>query len=185
MAIAGAAVSAPSANDTKCPAGVSAPTGHFLFLPAFEMVKGKLLKEKQEEPKKVGSAFDSSESNSVTANPANAARGDLRRNARGHDAIKMDTYAVAFGKTAGVCRMEEAKKDLVTIELFQDAGEYADDVRVIVNGVVYTIKRGVPVQVPRFVAEVIEASARQDKETVSLIRAKENEYNSLKDQKIL
>lgn len=81
--------------------------------------------------------------------------------------------------------MEEAKKDLVTIELFQDAGEYADDVRVIVNGVVYTIKRGVPVQVPRFVAEVIEASSRQDKATVNLIRTKENEYNSLKDQKIL
>ena len=81
--------------------------------------------------------------------------------------------------------MEEAKKDLVTIELFQDAGEYSDDVRVIVNGVVYTIKRGVPVQVPRFVAEVIDASARQDKATVNLIRTKENEYNSLKDQKIL
>lgn len=81
--------------------------------------------------------------------------------------------------------MEDAKKDLVTIELFQDAGEYADDVRVIVNGVVYTIKRGVPVQVPRFVAEVIEASARQDKATVNLIRTKENEYNSLKEQKIL
>ena len=81
--------------------------------------------------------------------------------------------------------MEEAKKDLVTIELFRDATTYVDDVRVIVNGVVYTIKRGVRVQVPRFVAEVIETSARQDNETVSLISAKENEYNSLKDQKIL
>ena len=81
--------------------------------------------------------------------------------------------------------MEEAKKDLVTIELFRDATTYVDDVRVIVNGVVYTIKRGVRVQVPRFVAEVIETSARQDNETVSLITAKENEYNSLKDQKIL
>lgn len=81
--------------------------------------------------------------------------------------------------------MEDAKKDLVTIELFRDATTYVDDVRVIVNGVVYTIKRGVRVQVPRFVAEVIETSARQDNETVNLITAKENEYNSLKDQKIL
>ena len=81
--------------------------------------------------------------------------------------------------------MEDAKKDLVTIELFRDATTYVDDVRVIVNGTVYTIKRGVRVQVPRFVAEVIETSARQDNETVNLITAKENEYNSLKDQKIL
>lgn len=81
--------------------------------------------------------------------------------------------------------MEEAKKDLVTIELFRDATTYVDDVRVIVNGVVYTIKRGVRVQVPRFVAEVVETSARQDNETVNLITEKENEYNSLKDQKIL
>lgn len=43
----------------------------------------------------------------ATANPTDAACGDLRRNAHGHNAVEIDTYAVAFGKAAGVCRMDQ------------------------------------------------------------------------------
>ncbi len=52
-------------------------------------------------------------------------------------------------------------EDKVTINLFKDNNKYRDDVTVIVNGSVFQIKRGVPVEVPRYVASVLQDQERQ------------------------
>lgn len=59
--------------------------------------------------------------------------------------------------------------ELVTVQLMRDNGRYKDDVFVCVNGVGCTIKRGVPVQIKRKYAEVLERSLAQDARTAELI----------------
>ena len=50
----------------------------------------------------------------------------------------------------------KAEKKTVKIRLHKDNDKYRDDVQVIVNGQVYLIKRGIEVEVPDFVAEVLK-----------------------------
>lgn len=57
---------------------------------------------------------------------------------------------------------EQTKSDKVTIKLFYDGEKYKDDVFVGVNGRRYQIKRGVEVEVPLAVKEVLDNSMRQD-----------------------
>ena len=66
--------------------------------------------------------------------------------------------------------------DMVKIELFKDSGKYKDDVTVGLNGKIYRIQRGVPVEVPRAVAEILDHSKIQDKETIKYIEGLEAEY---------
>ena len=67
--------------------------------------------------------------------------------------------------------MEERKN--VRIRLFRDNGRYKEDLFVSVNGVNYKIRRGVDVEVPPEVAEVLEHSQRQDERTAARIAAAE------------
>ena len=53
-------------------------------------------------------------------------------------------------------------KKMVKIRLFKDNQNYTGDVFVSVNGENYLIKRGVTVDVPEYIAEVLEASQRED-----------------------
>ncbi len=69
--------------------------------------------------------------------------------------------------------MEKQQKS-VRIRLFQDNGRYKGDLFVSVNGVNYKICRGVEVQVPPEVAEVLEHSQMQDERTAARIAAAEN-----------
>ena len=62
----------------------------------------------------------------------------------------------------------------VRIRLFQDNGRYKGDLFVSVNGVNYKIRRGVEVQVPPEVAELLEHSQMQDERTAARIAAAEN-----------
>lgn len=72
---------------------------------------------------------------------------------------------------------EEAEKqeavnpddELVTIQLFRDNDKYSGDVFVAVNGQTCQIKRGVPVQIKRKFARVLEESMAQDNATADLI----------------
>ena len=50
------------------------------------------------------------------------------------------------------------------MELFRDDGRYTEDKFVGVNGKTFQIKRGVPVMVPRYVAEVLKNSEQQRKQ---------------------
>ena len=60
-------------------------------------------------------------------------------------------------------RKQEARlNEPVTIQLFKDGNKYRDDVFVSVNDKTWQIQRGVPVTVPRIVAEVLQQSQEQD-----------------------
>ena len=74
----------------------------------------------------------------------------------------------------------ENKPKTVKIRLFKDAEKYKDDVFVGVNGRGYQIKRGEEVEVPDFVAEVLENSLNQDAATAELITRETANYNSAK-----
>ena len=60
------------------------------------------------------------------------------------------------------------------IKLFNDNSRYKEDLFVSVNGVNYKIRRGVEVEVPPEVAEVLEHSQMQDERTAARIAAAEN-----------
>ena len=63
----------------------------------------------------------------------------------------------------------------VRIRLFKkDNSRYKGDLFVSVNGVNYKIRRGVEVEVPPEVAEVLEHSQMQDERTAARIAAAEN-----------
>ena len=68
--------------------------------------------------------------------------------------------------------MAEKKKN-VRIRLFKDNSRYKGDLFVSVNGVNYKIRRGVEVEVPPEVAEVLEHSQQQDEHTAARIAAAE------------
>ena len=57
---------------------------------------------------------------------------------------------------------KEKEKKRVRIHLFKDSDRYKDDVTVAVNGKLYVIKRGVDVEVPESVKEVLDNSQKQD-----------------------
>ena len=59
----------------------------------------------------------------------------------------------------------------VRIRLFKDNSRYKGDLFVSVNGVNYQIKRGVTVQVPPEVAEVIQHSEEQDAQSAARMEA--------------
>ena len=65
-------------------------------------------------------------------------------------------------------------EEKVRIKLFKDNGRYKGDLFVSVNGVNYKIRRGVEVEVPRAVPEVLEHSQRQDDLTAARIAAAED-----------
>lgn len=64
----------------------------------------------------------------------------------------------------------------VTVRLMKDSGLYKHDVFVAVNGKGWLIKRGVPVQIPRYVAMALEDSLAQDEQTAMLIEKKTADY---------
>ena len=72
-------------------------------------------------------------------------------------------------KTEAPATEAPAGEKRVRIRLFKDNGKYKDDVFVGVNGKGYRIQRGVDVEVPESVANVLEESARQDAATAALI----------------
>ena len=67
-----------------------------------------------------------------------------------------------------------SEKKAVHIKLFKDNSRYKEDLFVSVNGVNYKIRRGVEVEVPPEVAEVLEHSQMQDERTAARIAAAEN-----------
>ena len=66
---------------------------------------------------------------------------------------------------------KENDDGMVGIRLFSDNGRYKGDLFVSVNGVNYQIKRGVTVQVPPEVAEVIQHSEEQDAQSAARMEA--------------
>ena len=61
-------------------------------------------------------------------------------------------------KTAAAPEEGAAEQDTVVIRLFKDSHRYSEPVFVGVNGETYLVQRGVPVEVPKAVAEVLQHS---------------------------
>lgn len=72
--------------------------------------------------------------------------------------------------------IDEWLNQRVTVKLMKDSERYKDDVFVGVNGKGWLIKRGVPVQIPRYVAMALEDSLAQDEQTAMLIEKKTADY---------
>ena len=69
-----------------------------------------------------------------------------------------------------------AKEKRVKIKLFKDNDKYKDDVFVAVNGKSYLIKRGVEVEVPESVKEVLDNSAAQEERAAEYMETQQKEY---------
>lgn len=79
-------------------------------------------------------------------------------------------------QAAEQAEMIDPMKKMVKMKLFKDGKEYKDDVFVSVNGKSFQIQRGVEVEVPLAVAEVIERSIELDGATASFVSKIEGDY---------
>ena len=64
----------------------------------------------------------------------------------------------------------------VRVRLFKDNERYRDDVTVVVNGRAWRIQRGVDVEIPMYVWQVLEASMAQDTKTAIMIQRESDEF---------
>lgn len=72
---------------------------------------------------------------------------------------------------------KEPVKETVVIRLFKDADKYAEDVFVGINGKSYLLQRGVEIEVPMAVAEVLKNSEQQDLHTNAYLAKLEKEFS--------
>ncbi len=80
-----------------------------------------------------------------------------------------NTESVEEAKTPDTVQEAKTSEDTVQDDgyvnfppLFRDGDRYKDPLNVIINGKKYSVPRGVPLRLPRTVAEVIEQSRTQD-----------------------
>lgn len=86
----------------------------------------------------------------------------------------MATTKTTTAKEVNAAPVEERVK----IRLFKDSDKYSDDVYVGVDGKGYKIPRGVTVEVPAIVAEILEQQAEQDNQTANLISQYSREFEA-------
>lgn len=68
--------------------------------------------------------------------------------------------------------------ELVDVYLFEDGDKYKDDVFVAVNGKTFQIRRGENVKVPRYVKEVLDNSAKQNKFANNYMKMKQEDFEN-------
>ena len=73
---------------------------------------------------------------------------------------------------------EEEKPDKVIVRLFKDNERYKDDVIVGLNGRLYQIQRGIDVEDPAGVAEILNNSMKQDTDTANYLAGLEKTFES-------
>ena len=64
----------------------------------------------------------------------------------------------------------------IRVRLFKDNERYKDAVTVVVNGKVWRIQRGVDVDIPMYVWQVLEQSMAQDVKTAIMIQRESDEF---------
>lgn len=67
--------------------------------------------------------------------------------------------------------------EMVKVKLFKDNDKYKDPLYVSVNGNRFIVPRGVEVEIPDYVAEVIERSMAQDEQTALTIEKLESKFD--------
>lgn len=90
----------------------------------------------------------------------------------------MATKATSEAKAEAVKADDNYWTEKVTIHLFKDSGKYKDAVTVGVNGRFWQIERGVDVEVPRNVAEVLRQSQEQDQRTAEMIESQARDFEA-------
>lgn len=80
------------------------------------------------------------------------------------------------GKAEDLIYVPAAPAKMVKIKLFKDNGMYKEPVFVAVNGHKFIVPRGVEVEVPEYIAEVLETSFRQDQATAEQIMMLEKKF---------
>ena len=76
--------------------------------------------------------------------------------------------------------MAETKNEkLVRYKAFKDNDKYKDDITVIVNGRIWRIQRGVWVDLPQYVIDVIEQGNDQDLAAANYSQEQEDAYNKI------
>ena len=73
---------------------------------------------------------------------------------------------------------EKTTEKLVKYKAFKDNDKYKDDISVIVNGHIWRIQRGVWVELPQYVIDVIEASNEQNLAAANYSEKQEQAYKS-------
>ena len=86
---------------------------------------------------------------------------------------KQDAVQDAAEKNETVQENAPAEKDTEVVHLFKDSHRYSEPVFVGVNGETYLIQRGVDVEVPKAVAEVLHHSEEMDNAAQEKIAAAE------------
>ena len=145
----------------------------------------KMLEEARAAKEEAGAAQEEARSILEQANAALAAAKEAQEAQIGKDASSDDADPEEDEETKRRrLFMEEQERERqymaekVPIELFKDNGKYKGDVLVCVNGERFLIKRGVRVEVPRYVALVLEESAKQDTATANLIESESSRYEA-------
>ena len=72
--------------------------------------------------------------------------------------------------------LSEEKPEKVIVRLFKDNERYKDDVIVGLNGRLYQIQRGIDVEVPAGVAEILNNSMKQDTDTANYLAGLEKTF---------
>ena len=88
-------------------------------------------------------------------------------------AVKKTETAVQDTEAAKKDTMDTQEKDTEVIHLFKDSQRYKAPVFVGVNGETYLVQRGVPVEVPKAVAEVLQHSEEMENAAMEKITAAE------------
>ncbi len=88
---------------------------------------------------------------------------------------KQEAAQAAQTEEAKSAATEEAaqEKDTEIVHLFKDNGRYKEPVFVAVNGEAYLVQRGVDVEVPKAIAEVLRHSEEMDNAAMAKIMAAE------------
>ncbi len=68
-----------------------------------------------------------------------------------------------------VAALRAARPESVSMKLFKDNGRYKSDVLASVNGRRFLIQRGVEVEMPYAIAQVLRASQKQDEQAAQLV----------------
>lgn len=93
--------------------------------------------------------------------------------------------AKAQESTVGTDTTKETEKlvagkgtENAVVHLFKDIERYKDDVVVGLNGRLYQIQRGIDVEVPAGVAEILNNSIKQDTDTANYLAGLEKTFES-------
>lgn len=89
---------------------------------------------------------------------------------------KSTTVSNMPARDENIKRIEEQLNKKVKVKLFKDGKDYKDDVFVAINGVSYQIKRGVEVEIPLKVAQLLDRAQIQSIKAAELIDEKVKEF---------